>query len=186
MNTNIIFASVWLALLPAMVCAEDDRPIMHESPTRLISVTESIVEENTKMAWLNVVHDVAHKRLRIFSATAVLKTAESDIFGYHLEIIQISDAAKFINGPASYRFQNNGAILMFAASQFVSGQKAFARRLVSLLADAEPGLFWSTPTHPVMTVKQILAGLEKDDDTVKDFLADWSQEWTYTVRKYGT
>lgn len=185
MNIHIISSIVCLALLPAVVCAEDEHPALKESPAQLVAVIQSMAEENTEMAWINVAHDVTEKRLRIFSTTAPPKAGETKLSGYHLEIIQIADAAAFKNGAGSYRFQNNNALLSFAASKFASGKKAFAVELVSILANAEPDLGWSTPTHPVMTVQQILAGLQKDDDTVKDFLTDWSQHWTNTVSKYG-
>ena len=103
-----------------------------------------------------------------------------------MEIIQVSNAARFKSGVGSYRFQNNNALLSFAAAQFVSGDKAFAKQLVGVLAEAEPGLFWSTPTQPVMTIQQILAGLQEGDDTVKEFLADCSREWTKIVSRYGS
>ena len=186
MKTHVISSVVCLALLPAVVCAEDERPALKESPERMVALIQSMAEENVEMAWINVAHDVAQKRLRIFSTTATPKAGESKMSGYHLEIIQIPNAATFKSGAGSYRFQNNNALLSFAAAQFVSGKKAFARQLVGTLADAEPDLAWSTPTHPEMTIQQILAGLQKDDDSVKDFLADWSQEWKQTVSKYGS
>jgi len=186
MKTHIISSIVCLALLPAVVCAEDERPALKESPERLVAVIESMAGENVEMAWINVAHDVGQKRLRIFSTTAIPKVGESKMSGYHLEIIQIPNAATFKARAGSYRFQNNNALLSFAAAQFVSGKKAFAKQLVGILADAEPDLFWSTPTHPAMTIQQILDGLQKDDDTVKEFLTDWSQEWKQTVSKYGS
>jgi hypothetical protein len=186
MNTHIISSIVCLVLLPAVICAEDERPILKESPERLVAAIQSMGAENVEMARINVAHDVVQKRLRIFSTTATPKAGDSKISGYHLEIIQVPNSTTFKGGPDSYRFQNNNALLSFAASQFVSGKKAFAIELVSILAKAEPDLFWSTPSHPVMTIQQILAGLQKDDDTVKDFLAHCSQEWTETIRKYGS
>jgi hypothetical protein len=184
MNTHIILASVWLALLPAMVLAQDERSILKESPEKLAGVIQSMVEENVEMAWLNVAHDVSHKRLRIFTTATTIKAGESKIAGYDLEVVLVPNAMAFKSGAGSYRFQNNNALLSFAASQFASGKKAFARQLVGILADAESDLAWSTPTHPEMSVQQILAGLQKNDDTVKDFLTDWSQEWAKTASKY--
>jgi hypothetical protein len=169
-----------------VVCAEDERPILKESPERLVAAIQSMAEENVEIAWINVAHDVVQKRLRIFSTTATTKAGESNISDYHLEIIQIPNATTFKSGAGSYRFQNNNALLSFAAAQFVSGKKAFARQLVGILAKAEPNLAWSTPTHSEMSIQKILAGLQKDDETVKDFLADWSREWTKTVTKYGS
>ena len=185
MKTRIIITGLWLAFLPGIVWAEDDRPILKESPETLVRAIESMAGENVEMASLNVAHDVVHKRLRIFTTTASAKVGESKISGYDLEVVLVPNAVSFKNGAASYCFQNNLVILSFAASQFVAGKKTFAIRLVSILADAEPDLAWSTPTHPEMTVQQILTGLQKDDDTVKDFLVDWSRQWTQTVGKYG-
>ena len=185
MNAQIIYASVCLALIPAVVRAGDERPILKESPAKLVGGIESMAEENVAMASINVAHDVVHKRLRIFSIEPNKKDREFKDGGYDLEIIHCPETTSYKTGVTSYRFQNNNEILAFAASQFKSGNKAFAKRLVGLLAEEEPDLFWSLPTHPVMTIQQIRAGLEKDDDSVKDFLIDESEDWSETLRMYG-
>ena len=129
--------------------------------------------------------DVDHKKVRIFTTVPSLETKRLKEFGFEVEIIYNYELASASNGVASSRFQNNNQVLSFAAAQFTSGNKAFAKRLVGLLAEAEPSLFWSSPTEPVIAIKQILAGLEKDDESVKPFLADETQTWKETVKRYG-
>jgi hypothetical protein len=185
MNTHIIKISFFLSVLPLMACGEDERPLLKQSPAMLIGVIQTMAEANIAAARVNVAHDVAHKRLRIFSITPNVKTGEFKEFGYDLEIVYNADLASLKSGVSSYRFQNNNYVLSFAAAQFVSGNKAFAKRLVAILAEAEPNLCWFSPTNPVITIKHILVGLEKDDDTVKPFLKDWGQDWAETVKRYG-
>ena len=185
MNTHIIKVGFCLSLLPFLARGEDDRPALKESPARLVSVIETMAGENVASARVNVAHDAAHKRLRIFSITPSGKTGEFREYGYDLEIIYSPDIASLKAGVGSYRFQNNNQVLSFAAAQFTSGNKAFAKRLVARLAKAEPDLFWSSPTDPVLTIKQILAGLEKDDESVRAFLKDKSETWAETVKRYG-
>jgi hypothetical protein len=88
-------------------------------------------------------------------------------------------------GAGSYQYQHNAQVMALAAAEYASGRKALGRRLVGLLAKAQPRLFWSSPTHPGMTVEKILAGLEKDDGTVQEFLADQGEWWAETVNLYG-
>jgi hypothetical protein len=185
MNTCIIKIGLCLSLLPVPVFGEDERAVMKEPPAKLVAVIESMAKENVAAARINVAHDVAHKRLRILSIVPAGKTGRSEEFGYEVEIIYNANLTSSMGGVGSYRFQNNNQILSFAAAQFTSGKKAFAKRLVSLLAEAAPDLFWSSPTDPVITIKEILAGFEKDDDTVRPFLADKSAEWAETLKTCG-
>jgi hypothetical protein len=174
-----------VALLPFIVRAEDDRPILKESPARLVACIESMGREIYVAARISVADDVAHKRLRIFTTVPGLETKRLKESGFEVEIMYNYELACANNGIASSRYQNNAQVLSFAASEFTSGNKALAKRLVGLLAEAEPSLCWSSPADPLITIKQIVAGLEKDDETVKPFLADETQTWKETVKKYG-
>jgi hypothetical protein len=174
-----------LSLLPVLVQGEDERPALKESPAKLVNLIETIGRENYAAARVNVARDAAHKKLRIFSIMTSVKTGEIKVSGYDLEIIYTPDIASTDTGVICYRFQNNNQILSFAAAQFTSGNKAFAKRLVGILAEAEPDLFWSSPTDPALTIKQILAALERDNETLKHFLTDESETWAETVKKYG-
>ncbi len=167
-----------------MASGEDNRPILKESPARLLRVMEGLGRDTVAAARVNVAHDVARKRLRVFSITPQIKSEDFKEFGYDLEIVYNEEMAA-LGGPASYHFQHNNFILAFAAAQFEAGNKAFAKRLVAILAEAEPDLGWSSPTDPMITIKQIITGLEKNDDTVKPFLKDWSQEWTNSLKRCG-
>jgi hypothetical protein len=185
MNMRIIKIGLCFSLLSLLARGEDDRPVLKEPSAKLVAVIESMAEENVAAARINVAHDVAQKRLRIFSIVPARKAGKPRERGYEVKIIYNPNLTASKGGVGSYRFQNNNQVLSFAAAQFTSGNKAFARRLVTLLAEAAPDLFWSSPTDPVITIKQILAGLEKDDETVKPFLADESQVWAETVKRYG-
>jgi hypothetical protein len=176
-----------VTLLVPMLQSEyaDDRPALNEPQSKLIKAIESIASENVAVARVNVAHDVAHKTLRIFTLVPHLDTEELKVSDYNVEIIYNYDVACANNGASSYRFQNNDEVLAFAAAEFVSGNKAFAKELVEILGEAEPDLFWSSPTHPIMTIKQITGGLQNDDETIKEFLSDESEWWAQTLKKYG-
>jgi hypothetical protein len=186
MNPRVFGVGLFVALFSLIAIGEDDRPIMKESPARLVAAIEALAKENVAAARVNVAHDVAQKRLRIFTTVPSLETKRFKESGFDVEIIYNYELSGAQNGVASCRFQNNDQVLSFAAAQFTSGNKAFAKRLVGLLAEAEPSLFWSSPTDPVITIKQIVVGLEKDDETVKPFLADETQTWQETSKRYGS
>jgi hypothetical protein len=173
------------ALFPLLVSGEDERPILKESPAKLVAIIESMAKENVAAARVNVAHDVASKRLRIMTRVPNLETKNLKESGYDIEIVYNYELACADNGAGSYRVQHNNQILSFAAAEFTSGNKTLAKRLVGLLAQAEPDLFWSSPSDPAISIKQILAGLEKDDETVKPFMADETQTWRETVKSYG-
>jgi hypothetical protein len=185
MNPHVVGIGLCVALLPFIARGEDVRPILKESPARLVACIESMGREIYVAARISVADDVAHKRLKIFTTVPSLEAKRFKESGFEVEIIYNYELACANNGVASSRYQNNGQVLSFAAAQFTSGNKALAKRLVGLLAEAEPSLFWSSPTDPVITIKQIVLGLEKADETVKRFLADETQTWKETVKKYG-
>lgn len=174
------------ALAPLLLAqGEDERPILKESPAKLVNVIESMAEETVMAARINVAHDAAEKRVRIFSVVPGEKTGDFKKYGYDVEVICNLQIVSSKVGVASYHFQHDSEVLAFAAAQFAAGKREFGLSLVKLLAVAEPDLGWSIPTHPVMTIQQILTGLEKDHDTVKDFLKDESDDWAETVKIYG-
>jgi hypothetical protein len=82
-------------------------------------------------------------------------------------------------------------ILNFAAAQFAAEQKSLGIRLVQLLAEADPTMWWSMPSPPWqpakrqrMTIKEILEGLEKNDPGMSEFLEHESFNWSLRVKKY--
>jgi hypothetical protein len=76
-------------------------------------------------------------------------------------------------------------VMAFAAAQFVAGKADLGLRLVRLIAGAQPDLFWTSSTHSPLTIQQILRGLEKNDESVKVFLKEKCESWTYNVKVYG-
>jgi hypothetical protein len=181
----IIGACICTATLLSFAQEVDNRPALKESPEILVRAIESITLESVMAARVNVTHDVAKKRVRIFSIIPGEKSREFKEDGYDMEIIYNANIASSKVGVGSYHFQHNNQILAFAAAQYASGKKKFGRFLIGRLAEAEPDLAWSSPTHPVMTIQEILAGLEKDDETVRDFLKDESEYWNESVKIYG-
>jgi hypothetical protein len=174
------------ALLVTTGRADDHRPILKESPARLVACMESTARANLLAAYVNITRDAAQKRLRIYAVALPAKAGNFKQEGYEVEVIYNNELAlkdKTAAGP--YHRQHNAVMLTFAAAQFASGKKEFGLYLAKLLASAEPDLFWSSPTHPVMTMQQIIAGLEKSDGTVAEFLKDEREQWSDILKSYG-
>jgi hypothetical protein len=180
---TICFSS---ALLVTTARAEDDRPILKESPARLVACMESTARANLLAGYVNITRDTAQKSLRIYAVALPAKAGKFKQDGYAIEVIYNNELAlqgKTATGP--YHHQHNAVMLTFAAAQFASGKKEFGLYLIKLLASAEPDLFWSSPTHPVMTLQQIIAGLEKKDGSVAEFLKDEHEQWADILKSYG-
>ena len=54
-----------------------------------------------------------------------------------------------------------------------------------LLAQVQPEMWWPSPDHPPITLKKILAGLEQDNESVRQFLKEESDDWKYREKTYG-
>ena len=186
MNTRTFRTGVWFVLLLTAAHGEDERPILKESPARLVACMESTARANLVAAYVNITRDAVQKKLRIYAVSLSAKTGQFTQDGYQIEVIYNNDLAlegKTAGGP--YHLQHNHVVLQFAAAQFASGKKDLGLHLATLLAAAEPDLFWSSPTHPVMTIQQIIAGLEKNDTSVAEFLKDGSGAWADILKRYG-
>jgi hypothetical protein len=161
------------------------RPIDKESPARFIETIGRITENAGDADYVMVTHDIAHKRIRILSIASSSKTRDADLDGYRLEIIYNSVIAESKLTVVSYRFQHNMHVLTYAAAQYAAGKKDFAVRLVRILAEADPTLWWSSPTHPQIAIQEILRGLEKGDSSIGEFVQDLRDEWARGVAIYG-
>ena len=186
MSMRRFIATICVVMLSGLLPAQsiDDRPATKEPQARLIALIELMAQENVATARINVVRDVMQRRLRILSTVSdgsgrVLKNN-----GFEVEIIYNANIGSAKSGVGSYRFQYNDNVLTFAGAEFGSGRKELARWLVGILTEAEPDLFWESATHPVATIKQIQAGLEKDDGTLREFVQDASQTWAEIVLRY--
>jgi hypothetical protein len=144
-----------------------------------------MAHDNVVAACVNVTHDAAIMRVRIFSTVSAMKTGSTKDKGYEVEVIYNGEMAFAKGGAGTYRFQHNNHVLQFAASQFASGNKALGRWLTRLLAEAEPDLFWEDSTHPVTKIKEIQAALERDDGSAKDFLKAQNEAWSTNLIQYG-
>jgi len=187
MNTiRLILAACTIAVtLPLFAQDKDERPILKEPQARLVLAMQAMADEISMSASVNVTHDIAQKRIRIFSVVPDAKVGEFNKYGYQVEIIYNAKLASSKVGNGAYYSQSNYLILAFAGAQFASGKKELGRWLVEILAASEPDLFWSSPTHPVMTIQQISVGLKSDDKTVKDFLEDRNTIWAEIMDLYG-
>lgn len=58
-------------------------------------------------------------------------------------------------------------------------------RTTTTLAEIDPGYEWSSPTLGNRTIQSILRGIESGDGSMRDFLEDEKQQWTWQVREYG-
>jgi len=186
MKTHIVRIGFWFALLLTAARGEDERAILKESPARLVACMESAARANLLAAYVNITRDAVQKKLRIYAVSLPAKTGQFTQDGYQIEVIYNNDLAlEGKTAGGAYHLQHNHAVLGFAAAQFASGNKDLGLRLTRLLAAAEPDLFWSSPTHSLMTIQQIIAGLEKNDTSVAEFLKDESGAWADILKRYG-
>jgi hypothetical protein len=185
MNASTITIAFCVALLASVSLAQDERPVLKESSTNLVAVIDSTARANFEAACLNITRDAAQKRFRIYAVTSKAKTGTLREGDFEIEVIYHRElAAEDKKAAGAYHQHYNHLVLRFAATQFAAGKKQFGLRLVRLLAEADPDMWWSSPTHPQLTIQKILAGLEKDDDSTKAFLKEESEDWAYRVKNY--
>lgn len=177
---------ICLAVVSVSLASEDDRPILKESPARLVACIESTSRANRVAAYLNVTRDVARKSLRVYAVKSGVKIGTTKEGKYEIEVIYDVNITLDVNTQiGAYHVFHNGAVFQFAADQFASGQKKLGLRLIKLLADADPDLGWSTPTQPLIGIRDILAALEKNPETMRECLKDLSEGWTTSLKMYG-
>lgn len=179
---RIIFC---IGLWSRVALAQDARPAFKESTTNLVTVIDATARADFQVACLNVTREAAEKKLRIYAVTPKAKPGTVKEGDFEIEVIYHSElAAEDKRAAGAYHQHNNQLVLCFAAAQFVAGKKALALRLVQLLAEADPDMWWSSPTHSPLTIQKIFSGLEKNDETVKTFLKEQTEYWAYRVRYY--
>lgn len=185
-STNVFCGVIVFGITIALPAQDNDvRPVLKEPQTKLVAVIDSMAVENVIAASINVTHDVAKKRIRIFSIVPSARTGDFTEFGFEVEVIYNSDIASPNVGVGSYHFQHDNQVLSFAAAQFASGNKSLGRWLIEMLAESEPDLAWSIPTHAIMTIRQIRSGIERNDTTIAAFLADKTKDWNASMLHYG-
>ena len=185
MNTRSTTFTFCIALLSLAGVAQDHRPILKESTTNLVAIIESTAQANFETACLNITRDTAQKRLRIYVVLSKTKTGTVKEGDFEIEVIyhrELMVAEQRAVG--AYHQHYNNLALTFAAAQFADGKKALGLRVVRILADAHPDMWWSSPTHRPLTIQKILAGLEKDDGSVKEFLEEERKDWEYRIKNY--
>lgn len=180
----VIGASLMAQLSNAQM-PPDVVPALKESKEELIEVINIESREVAIAANVNVARDAASKSIRIF-AKANEHAAPFNFDGYRVEVIYNPYIAGTRAGVGSYRFQHNRAVLTFAAAKFASGEKKLGQSLIKLLTEAEPDLFWSLPTTPVMKIDEIQRRLSTDDGSLKEFLSEENDAWQQIVKDYGS
>lgn len=147
---------------------------------------DSSATANFAAACINVTREVGDKKIRIYAVSPKAKTGSFKEGKFTIEVIynhELTEADSKASG--AYYQDNNNLILSFAGWQFSSGDKDLGLRLVRMLADANPNMEWSSPEQPPTSIQKTLAGLEKNDDSVKEFLADGKRNWPTYVSMYG-
>jgi hypothetical protein len=186
MNASTITIGFCVALSASVSLAQNDRPALKESATNLVSVIGSTARANFEVACLNITRDAAQKRLRIYAVTPKAKTGTVREGDFEIEVIYHRELeAEGKKAAGAYHQHYNHLVLRFAASEFAAGKKELGFRLVRLLAEADPDIWWSSSTHPQLTIQKILAGLEKNDQSVKGFLKEESEDWAFRVKTYA-
>jgi hypothetical protein len=185
MNSRTLRVALCFVFLPSLAyCQEDNRPILKESPARLVRSIEQLCEQTMLTARVCVANDITLKRVRILSTVLSNNKVDLKKYGYTLEVISNPNLGTTNWGVACYRFQHNATLLSFAAAEFQSGNKELARDVVRLLGEAEPDLFWSVPEE-LLTIQQIDARMKGDDvKSLSSFLDDEVQTWKKTLKDY--
>jgi len=164
----------------------DNRPALREPPARLVKVIDSLNSENYAAVCVNVTRDVVAKKIRLYASTSKVKPGLRKIGDFEIDVIyhQALVAEEKTSG-GGYHLTYNGVVFTFAIAQFASGNKELGLSLVKLIGEVQPEFWWSSPTHPPMTIKEIIAGLEKEDASVKELLKEEENQWSYIVKEYG-
>ena len=140
---------------------------------------------NFVTACMNVTREAARKKLTIYATTRP-KMQTTKLGDYEVETLFHSELAKeHKEVSGAYYAHHNNLMLTFAAAEFAAGKKEFGIGLVEMLVNAQPDMWWSSPEHPSIWVKDILAGLKKNAQSVRKFLQEESEDWKYRVKTYG-
>lgn len=172
--------------VPPHASSAEEPPALRDSPSRFIECIEATGRANLLAARANVTRDIAQKRIRIFSLSLEARQTQRLLEGYQVEVIYLNDLATVAKSAAApYHEQHNLAIWSFAAAEYEAGRRNFSLQLMRLLAASEPDLFWSTPQHKPMTIRQIIIALEGADPEAKNFVTDQAQQWKSDLKLYG-
>ena len=180
------FTLTLLVMGSAVTGAQDAQPPARTpNETALLEHFQQEARANFVTACVDVTREVAHKRLTIYAVVRT-KSATTKQDGYEIEVIYYPELAKeHTETSGAYHHHHNHLVLTFAAAQFAAGKKQLALALVRRLVEAQPEMWWSSPTHQPLTLKRILVGLEKDDESVRKFLKEEAEDWAYRVKTYG-
>jgi hypothetical protein len=181
---RIIFALCCLALQPTIYA--DDEATLKKTIATEVEMMNSSASANFATAYINVTREVRDKKIRIYAVSSDAKTGIFKEGDFTVEVIYNEELAE-ANSKATgaYYQHNNNLILCYAGYRFASGNKDFGLRLVRMLAAANPSMTWSSLEQPPTSIQKILAGLEKNDDSIRLFLND-EKHWPSYVKMYGS
>ena len=183
MNARILICLI----LSAVSAFSQDPKFLAENPALkpILDQMQREARANFEAACMDVTREVAEKRVKIYAvARPNLTKVKQD--GFEIEVLYHPELAKeHVEVSGAYHNHHNHLVLTFAAAQFAAGKKELGLRLVRLLAQVQPEMWWSSPDHPPITLKKILAGLEQDNESVRQFLKEESDDWKYREKTYG-
>ena len=174
----------------AVVLCSQENP--DKTGTRPLTEAEKVIvadhskeqRANFVTACLTVTRDVARKKLAIYAVKRP-KVRAAKVGEFDVEVLfhpELAKEHKEVSG--AYYVHHNSLVLTFAGAEFAAGKKNFAVALIEKLVEANPEMWWSTPEHPNMWVKDILSGLKKNDDSIRQFLKIETDDWKYRVETY--
>jgi hypothetical protein len=185
MNTRTIKIVLCCLVFQPVLYAEELATLKKQLAAE-VDTLNSTASANFVTACINVTREVQQKRIRLYAISSSAKTGTFKEGDFTIQVIYNEELADMDTKVAGAYYQhNNHLILSFAACRFASGDKAFGLRLVRMIAAAHPSLTWSSPKQPPTPIQKILAGLEKDDDSVRQFLDDEKRDWPSYVKMYG-
>lgn len=154
--------------------------------SQLIDGINSSARADFEAACITVTRQVKQKRLLIFATVPIKKTATIKDGDFEIEIYYSADLAKEnLTAGGAYFQHHNSKILTFAAAQFAAGKKDFGLHLATLLAEAQPDAWWSSPKHDPITIQKIVDGLEAGGESVRQFLKEETEDWDYRIKTYS-
>ncbi len=136
-------------------------------------------------ACISVTQAVKRKALLIFAVTPTAKTGVFKEGDWEVQVVFSQDIYKHDSKAGAFYQHSNGGVLSYAAWQYSSGNRDLALRLIRRLAEAQPGLNWSSPSHPPTTIQQILSGLENADGSMTQYLKEDSEWWLSRAKEFG-
>ena len=178
-------AFICLLLCCAIASAQNTNPPGFVPVEKFSPIEKALVDQQMKTAssdftaaCINLTRDVQEKRLTVYAVVSKAQTGVSNESGFSIRVTYHPDLEKnYAGSSGSFQQHYNSCLLDFALAQYAEGKKTLGRRLVRLLAEAEPELSWSSMRIQPTNIKKILASLEADDGSLLDMLKEATRDW---------